>query len=207
GAATEKGETLQYPSMMFYMQRVDLEQAIPHLFELDDLIEKHFDAGGLPRRSGNIIPTGRAGEVLIAMSRVGIEGRPLDASDAAELTLGEMLGREQAERGAAFLREHMPGFAEAFISDTAPRLGVRETRRIRGRYALTEEDVLGGGHVQDGGFRARRPGGGRKCEDGVCRAAWPVELHVPGGLTDWRFLDDGLWYGVPYRCLVPQGMQ
>jgi hypothetical protein len=191
GAATEKGETLQYPSMMFYMQRVDLEQAIPHLFELNDLIEKHFDAGGLPRRSGNIIPTGRAGEVLIAMSRVGIAGRPLDASDAAELTLGEMLGREQAERCAAFLRDHMPGFAGAFISDTAPRLGVRETRRIRGRYALTEEDVLGG----------------RKFEDGVCRAAWPVELHVPGGLTDWRFLDDGLWYGVPYRCLVPHGMR
>jgi len=85
----------------------------------------------------------------------------------------------------------MPGFAEAFISDTAPRLGVRETRRVRGRYALTEEDVLGG----------------RKFEDGICRAAWPVELHVAGGLTDWRFLDDGLWYTVPYRCLVPQGVR
>jgi hypothetical protein len=32
GAPTEKGETLQYPSMMFYMQRVDLEQALPHVF-------------------------------------------------------------------------------------------------------------------------------------------------------------------------------
>jgi hypothetical protein len=191
GAPTEKGEALQYPSMMFYMQRVDLEQAIPHLFDLNDLLERHFDTAGLPRRSGNIIPTGRAGEVLVAMSRVGIEGRPLDASDAAELTLGEMLGREQAERCAAFLREHMPGFAEAFISDTAPRLGVRETRRLRGRYALTEEDVLGG----------------RKFDDGICRAAWPVELHVAGGMTDWRFLDDGLWYTVPYRCLVPEGVR
>ena len=191
GAPTEKGEALQYPSMMFYMQRVDLEQAIPHLFDLNDLLERHFDTAGLPRRSGNIIPTGRAGEVLVAMSRVGIEGRALDASDAAELTLGEMLGREQAERCAAFLREHMPGFAEAFISDTAPRLGVRETRRLRGRYALTEEDVLGG----------------RKFDDGICRAAWPVELHVAGGMTDWHFLDDGLWYTVPYRCLVPEGVR
>src|SRR2546428_515778 len=109
----------------------------------------------------------------------------------AELTLGEMLGREQAERCADFLRSHMPGFEEAFISDTAPRLGVRETRRLRGRYALTEDDVLGG----------------RKFEDGICRAAWPVELHVAGGLTDWRFLDDGLWYTVPYRCLVPEGVR
>ena len=85
----------------------------------------------------------------------------------------------------------MPGFAEAFISDTAPRLGVRETRRIRGRYALTEEDVLGG----------------RKFEDGICRSAWPVELHVADGRTDWRFLEDGLWYTVPYRCLLPEGIE
>src|SRR5207247_691723 len=175
----------------FYMQRVDLEKALPHLFSLSELLEKHFDTAGLPRRSGNIIPTGRPGEVLVAMSRVGIAGRPLDASDAAELTLGEMLGREQAERCADFLRSHMPGFEEAFISDTAPRLGVRETRRLRGRYALTEEDVLGG----------------RKFEDGICRAAWPVELHVANGLTEWRFLDDGLWYTVPYRCLVPVGVR
>jgi FAD dependent oxidoreductase len=187
GVPTERGEQLQYPSMMFYMQHVDLEQALPHLFDLNDLLERHFDSDRLPRRSGNIIPTGRPGEVLVAMSRVAIDGRPPDASDAAELTLAEMLGREQAERCGDFLRAHVPGFGAAFVSDTAPRLGVRETRRIRGLYALSEDDVLGG----------------HKFDDGICRAAWPVELHVDGGRTDWRFLADGLWYTVPYRCLVP----
>src|SRR5207237_6675593 len=28
--------------------------------------------------------------------------------------------------------------------------------------------------------------GGRKFEDGICRAAWPIELHVANGLTDWQ---------------------
>jgi hypothetical protein len=189
GVPTVHGEALQYPSMMFYMQHVDFEQALPHVFELNDLLERHFESAALPRRSGNLIPTGRPGEVLVAMSRVALAGRALDASDPAELTLGEMLGREQAERCAEFLCRHMPGFADAFLSDTAPRLGVRETRRIRGRYALVEADVLGG----------------RKFDDGVCRAAWPIELHVDDGRTEWRFLDDGLWYTVPYRCLVPEG--
>lgn len=187
GAAVEKGETLQYPSMMFYMQHVDLQAALPHVFALGDLIERHYATDGLPRRSGNVIPTGRPGEVLVAMSRVAIDGRAVDATDAGELTLGEMLGREQAEQCAAFLRAHVPGFAEAFVSDTAPRLGVRETRRLRGRYVLTEDDVLAGRHFADG----------------VCRGAWPIELHVADGRTDWRFLDDGLWYTVPYRALVP----
>jgi hypothetical protein len=190
GAAIERGETIQYPSMMFYMQHVDLGRALPALFELNDLLERHFASDHLPRRSGNLIPTGRPGEVLVAMSRVAIDGRPVDGADPAELTRGELIGREQAERCAAFLCRHMPGFEDAFLSDTAPRLGLRETRRIRGRYRLTEDDVLGG----------------RRFVDGVCRAAWPIELHVEDGRTEWRFLDDGLWYTVPYRCLLPEAI-
>jgi hypothetical protein len=125
------------------------------------------------------------------MSRVAIGNRPADGSDAVELTLGEMLGREQAERCAAFLCQHMPGFSEAFISDTAPRLGIRETRRIHGRYVLSGDDVLGG----------------RRFDDGICLAAWPIELHVADGATEWRFLEDGLCYSVPYRALLPEGLE
>src|SRR3989442_15837097 len=50
GAPTEKSAALQYPSMMFYMQHVDLETALPHLFTLNDLLEQHFQSAGLPRR-------------------------------------------------------------------------------------------------------------------------------------------------------------
>jgi hypothetical protein len=187
GAAATRGERLQYPSMMFYMQHVDLAAALPALFDLNDLLERHFASDGLPRRSGNIIPTGRPGEVLVAMSRVAVGDRPVDGASARDLTLGEMLGREQAARCADFLRAHMPGFADAFLSDTAPRLGIRETWRIDGAYRLTEDDVLSG----------------RRFPDGIGRSAWPIELHVDGGRTEWRFLDDGLWYDVPYRVLVP----
>ena len=190
GAGVERGETLQYPSMMFYMQHVDLGRALPALADLNVLLERHFDSDQLPRRSGNLIPTGRPGEVLVAMSRVAIDGRPVDGASTDDLTRGELLGRDQAERCAAFLRAHMPGFDEAFLSDTAPRLGLRETRRIRGHYQLTGDDVLGG----------------RKFEDGICRAAWPIELHAAEGRTEWQFLEDGLWYTVPYRCLLPQGL-
>ncbi len=188
GVETMRGEAIQYPSMMFYMQHVDLVAALSDFGKLNALIEEHFQQEGLPRKSGNIIPTGRTGEVLIAMSRVGVGDRALDACEADELTLGEMIGREQAARLADFLIRHMPGFAEAFLSDTAPRLGIRETRKIVGRYQLEEDDVLGG----------------RKFDDGICRSAWPVELHVAGGETIWKFLDQGLYYTVPYRCLVPR---
>ncbi len=188
GVETIKGETIQYPSMMFYMQNVDLGAALSDLGKLNTVIEEHFQGEGLPRKSGNIIPTGRRGEVLVAMSRVSIGERPVDGSDADDLTCGEMAGREQAARLAEFLVRYMPGFGEAFLSDTAPRLGIRETRKMVGRYQLVEDDVLGG----------------RQFEDGICRCAWPIELHVAGGETVWKFLDDGLYYTVPFRCLVPR---
>lgn len=187
GASVDRSGTAQYPSTMFSMQRVDLERALPAMTGFAELLERHYASEGLPRRSGHLIPTGRAGEVLVAMSRVALDGRPPDAADPLELTRAEILGREQVERCADFLRRHVPGFEEAFVADAAPRLGVRESRRIRGRYALTEDDVLGG----------------RRFADGICRGAWPIEIHAEDGRTEWRFLDDGVRYEIPLRCLLP----
>jgi hypothetical protein len=190
GAATRVGDAIQYPSMMFTMQHVDLKAALTFLPRLAALLEERFESDRLPRRGGNLIPTGRPGEVLIALSRIDLSGRPVNGADDDELTFGELEGRAQAARLGEFLRRNVPGFAEAFVSDAAPRLGVRETRRIDGLYSLSEDDVLGA----------------RRFDDGIGRAAWPVERHVAGGETIWRFLPKGAWYSIPYRCLVPESL-
>lgn len=198
GAPVERGEEIQYPSTMFTMQHVDLSQAPAAMRALPGLLAEHFAGEGLPRKSGNLIPSGRPGEVLVALSRISFGDRPddpegcraLDAGDPGELTWGELEGRRQVARLADFLRRRVPGFADAFVGDSAFRLGVRETRRIAGEYALRADDVLGG----------------RRFPDGIGRAAWPVERHVAGGETSWRFLEPGAWYDVPYRCLVPRGI-
>lgn len=189
GAGTVKGGEIQYPSMMFTMQHVKLDVALPKLAAFVALVEEGFEKEGLPRRGGNLIPTGRPGEVLVALSRVSLGGRPLDASDGDEITTGEIEGRVQAMHLADFLKRRMPGFEEAFVSDTAMRLGVRETRTIDGEVRLTEEDVLSA----------------RKFDDGVGRSAWPVERHRAGGETEWKFLDAGTWYTIPFRALVARG--
>jgi hypothetical protein len=189
GARTLRGAEIQYPSMMFTMQNVRLDVALPRLGGLAALIEEGFAKEGLPRRGGNLIPTGRPGEVLVALSRVSFDGRPVDGSDGDELTYGELEGRVQAVRLADFLRRRMPGFGEAFVSDTAMRLGIRETRTVDGEYRLSEEDVLGA----------------RKFEDGIGRAAWPVERHRAGGETEWKFLEAGAWYTLPFRAFVARG--
>ena len=68
----------------------------------------------------------------------------------------------------------------------APQVGVRESRRVVGRYRLTREDVLGA----------------RRFTDGVARAAWPIELwrEATAG-AQYEYLADGEWYDVPLGCL------
>jgi hypothetical protein len=190
GVATQRADEIQYPSTMFTMQHVDLGAALGALAELPKLLALHFESEGLPRKGGNLIPTGRPGEVLVALSRIAYQGRALDAGDAAELTWGELEGRRQVAQLAEFLRRKVPGFADAFVADSAFRLGVRETRKVEGEYRLAEDDVLSLRHF----------------EDGIGRAAWPIERHVAGGETLWRFLEPGTWYTIPYRCLVPRGV-
>ena len=112
----------------------------------------------------------------------------MDAGLERELTWAELEGRRQARRLGEFLRAEVSGFKDAFLADCAARLGVRETRKIIGEYVLREDDVLGA----------------RKFDDAIGRCAWPIERHVAGGETLWRFLDTGQWYTIPYRCLVPR---
>jgi hypothetical protein len=69
---------------------------------------------------------------------------------------------------------------------------VRESRRIRGEYYLTVDDVLGG----------------RKFDDAVCRNNYPLDIHrdpkdEKPSLTK---LPPGEYHEVPYRCLVPLGV-
>ena len=82
-------------------------------------------------------------------------------------------------------------FAASFVSHLAPQVGVRESRRIIGRHRLTRDDVLGG----------------RRSDDAVARAAWPIELWRAGATgAQYQYLADGDWYDVPLRCLQPTGV-
>jgi FAD dependent oxidoreductase len=67
----------------------------------------------------------------------------LSALSVEDQTYVEHEARERIFKALAFAREHLPGFERAALVDTAPQLGVRQTRLLRGEYTLTREDVLG----------------------------------------------------------------
>jgi succinate dehydrogenase/fumarate reductase flavoprotein subunit len=141
--------------------------------------------GRLPKGAANLAmaPSPQPGEVVCKLTLSGIAEELPTSRDF--LTVAEREGRARALAVTEFLKT-MPPFARAFVSHAAPQVGVRESRRVIGRYQLTREDVLGA----------------RTFEDGIARASWPIELWEEGRLgATYEYLDDGAHYEVPLRCL------
>ncbi|MBN1880845.1 MAG: FAD-dependent oxidoreductase [Deltaproteobacteria bacterium] len=197
GAETVKGDEngkVMTPTMMFFCQGMDIVAYQQEgMAVLNERIQKALDEGTYPLTVGQglVIPTFRPGEAMVKMSSLTCEGRALDGSVVADITLAELSGREGAEAAMEFLKNEVPGFAGAFLSDTAVQVGIRETRRIVGEYVLSRDDVLSG----------------RQFDDAVCLSSWPLELWDEGALEPRLvFLDEGSYYGIPYRCMLPKGV-
>lgn len=124
------------------------------------------------------------GEINVNVTRV--HGNALDDRT---LSRAELEIRKQAYTAFDFLKRFVGGFENAIFLEVAPKLGVRETRRIKGRYVLTEHDVRNQARFDDA--------------IGICNS--PVDIHEPGGKR--AVMDHvGTGYGIPFRCLVPEGI-
>ncbi len=188
GAATETAPVAarQLPSLVFVLQHVDTDLLGPgpRVALLRALVGAERE-GRLPKGASNLTlaPSPQPGEVVCKLTLSGIAEELPAGRDF--LTLAEQEGRKRAQAVAEFLKT-LPPFARAFVSHAAPQVGVRESRRVIGRYELTREDVLSG----------------RKFEDAVARGSWPIELWEEGGPgATYEYLDDGQSYDIPLRCL------
>jgi hypothetical protein len=113
-----------------------------------------------------------------------------NALDDRTLSRAEIEIRKQAYCAFDFLKGFVKGFENAIFLEVAPKLGIRETRRIKGRYVLTEADVRGEARFEDA--------------IGLCNS--PVDVHEPGG--EKAIMDSvGTGYGIPFRCLLPEKIE
>lgn len=116
----------------------------------------------------------------------------IDATDSASLTFGEIEGRKQVAHIMQFLRKYVPGCENAKLMSSGATLGIRETRHIEGDYTLTLEDVLEGVVP----------------EDAIVLCANSVDVHGRFGPKSNEYITvrNGEYYGIPYRCLLPKGI-
>ena len=180
---------VQSLSTLFKVAGVDVARAsaVPKR-ELWALMRDAAESGAyrLPRIEGSWHRTPHDGVALVHMTRIP----GVDPVDPESLTRAELEGRRQVQEYARFLRDRVPGFERSVIVATSPSIGVRESRRVFGDYRMTREDVL----------EARR------FPDEIALCGAPIEDHHAGGDTAWSYVAEGGVYGIPYRALLPAGL-
>ncbi len=151
----------------------------------DRLLRKARERGeiNIPREFILFFETNNPGELIINTTRV-VKVNP---TDAWELSKAETEGRRQALQLFNFMKREVPGFRNSVLAYTGPNIGVRESRKIKGKYTLTAEDLAN--EV--------------KFEDEIACSGYPIDIHSPEGSgTNSRIFEWGSIYGVPYRCLI-----
>jgi 2-polyprenyl-6-methoxyphenol hydroxylase-like FAD-dependent oxidoreductase len=109
-----------------------------------------------------------------------------DALDVLDHTAAEVHSRRLSWQYLAAFQQSLAGWENSFLASTGPQLGIRETRRLRGRQAVTTDDVSNG-H--------------KDASDAIARGGWPMEDHVAVGTTEYGRIADKGWYHVPYGAI------
>jgi hypothetical protein len=115
----------------------------------------------------------------------------VDATKTEELSQALTTLTEQVQTCIRFVQGNVLGFENAYLSGIAPRVGIRETRRIIGEYVLTGEDVMQG----------------RKFENGIAKGGHHVDIHGSGTDQVRVPVKDGGSYDIPYGTLIPKGLE
>lgn len=199
----EEDGLVQPVSLMYHIEGVDPACTLVCRHEEDDTLlpggESYLSLCARAARNGELpphvtivrlYPCLKRGEYLVNATQLG-GVRTLENGD---LTRAESALRSQMEQVNAFLRAHVPGFKQARTRISASTLGVRESRRMRGRYVLEAEDVLTGSRFPDAV---------------VHRANFPIDIHNPtgGGQAEREGIPyQAQDYDIPLRCLQPLGV-
>jgi hypothetical protein len=109
-----------------------------------------------------------------------------DSTTSESHTLANIKGRASLLNTVRFLRT-LPNLEKLKIIDVQNETAVRETYRINGHYAVTQEDYVTG----------------KLFDDAVSYSYYPIDLHDEHGIVP-RHLNEGVIPTVPLRSLVPK---
>ena len=125
----------------------------------------------------------------------------VDGTDECSVTKALVWGRKSISEYERYYKEYLvDGYEDMELVSTGSLLGIRETRRITGDYVLKLEDF-----VSRASF-----------EDEIGRYCYPIDIHASDSTkksfeqfhkdhTSLRY-KKGESYGVPYRAIVPIGL-
>ena len=185
---------LQPVSVVFGISDVDVEKFEEHFKAHKNCFSTVFEAAA---QNGEWNSKKRGGAWKILTPRGDIKSlnltlvHEIDATDVFDLTRAEIEGRRQVQHIIYLFRKYGGelGLSNCRLRAIAPQLGLRETRRIVGRYRVTEDDV-----------RSRR-----SFDDGIGRLICTIDVY---GDTRTSYMPtEAETFSVPYRALLPVGVE
>lgn len=102
----------------------------------------------------------------------------------AEISKALIKGREAILRLANFCTIYLPGFANAYISNIADSIGVRVSRRIKGKYIYTVDDIKSG----------------KNFDNPVLIGNYPIDVHSSTGDSKLEKVTQD--YQLPIEALI-----
>jgi hypothetical protein len=174
-------------TLVFRATDIDLPQlrALPRE-EKQRIVRRGLETGEIPWASLGFFKNPGTNDGFCLMSRIG----GLDVLDDEHLSQAMIKGRQQIKKIVEFMRREVPGFQRCKISAIAPRLGIRETRRIVGLYTLTDEDIFSS----------------RPFEDAVVLGGGYVDIHEHAG-TGILLKELDRPFEIPMRCSFPASIE
>jgi hypothetical protein len=150
-----------------------------------DIVKRAHERNELPDAVTYFFFTSLPGYGETAFNTTNILG--LDGSSSFDLTQAEIEGRRQAMRSFGIIKRECPGFEQSYLIETGVQVGVRETRRAIGDYAVTGSDVRSGA----------------KFNDAIARANYGVDIHgQKNEKSVMEYLREGEYYEIPVRSLI-----
>jgi len=185
------GDNPHYPSDKRTCIENLITQGFPRVFfdGKGPLIKQAIDDGEMyPTALISVCPVSTLRKE-VSCNSTRIAGVDATETDLLSATLPDLM--DQVWTCARFLVTRVPGFENANFAGVAPRIGIRETRRITGEYVLTGEDC------QEG----------RKFENGIAKGCHHIDIHQAGSGQVRIPVKNGGSYDVPYPTLIPRGLK
>lgn len=180
-------ESRQPNTLCFRLSNVDAPKfrALPRETKRALALEG-LESGELFWQSMSFCSTPAGTDAICLMSRI----TGMDSLDDAQASEQELLGRAQIKSIVGFLNRRVPGFEKAILASIAPRVGIRETRRIVGQHILTAEEILSQ----------------TTYDDSIALGCGPMDVHEPNG-TSITLSMPSAPFQIPMRCLIPNDVE
>jgi len=152
----------------------------------DNNLPVQLPYGKKPRGTPYSIPVPERGVSAIQATHV----YRYDATDTRDVTRATVEARKQVHEIFFKAMRKIPGLEHVRLSQTAPSIGIRESRHFEGRYTLNADDVMAG----------------RRFDDAVTSCAFGCDIHEIYPDDPHAHRIPAKPFEIPYRCLLPKSV-